>query len=122
LYIKIMAHETEGKFCCKQSRRRSGLKRNRYAAGPVDQNGSMELDWTPDGKGLTWMSTIKNAQHIMLQPLAGGPPVQLTHFEKDPSLITHDAWSHDEKKLAITRQKFNARDIMMFTSYRRDVP
>jgi eukaryotic-like serine/threonine-protein kinase len=83
-----------------------------------NMNGSQALGWTPDGKGLTWLSTIKNAQHVMMQPLAGGPPVQLTHFETEPALITCYAWSKDGKKLAITRQKYNARDIMMFTGYR----
>jgi eukaryotic-like serine/threonine-protein kinase len=83
-----------------------------------NMNGSPALGWTPDGKGLTWLSTIKNAQHVMMQPLAGGPPVQLTHFETEPALITCYAWSKDGKKLAITRQKYNARDIMMFTGYR----
>jgi eukaryotic-like serine/threonine-protein kinase len=96
----------------------AALKEIAMAPGLLTKNGSMELEWTPDGKGLTWLSTIKNAQHIMLQPLAGGPPVQLTHFENEPSLITQYAWSHDGKKLAITRQRFNARDIMMFTGYR----
>ena len=43
-----------------------------------DLNGAPALRWTPDGNGLTWLSTIKNAQHVMMQPLAGGPPVQLT--------------------------------------------
>ena len=83
-----------------------------------NMNGSQALGWTPDGKGLTWLSTIKNAQHVMMQPLAGGPPVQLTHFETEPALITYYAWSKDGKKLAFTRQKYNARDIMMFTGYR----
>jgi Tol biopolymer transport system component len=81
-------------------------------------NGSPELQWAPDGRGLTWLVTIKNAQHIMMQPLAGGPPVQLTHFDAEPSLISHYAWSKDGKKLAITRDKYNARDIMLFTGYR----
>jgi hypothetical protein len=40
-----------------------------------NMNGSQVLGWTPDGKGLTWLSTIKNAQHVMMQPLAGGSPV-----------------------------------------------
>jgi len=83
-----------------------------------NMNGSQILLWTPDGKGLTWLSTIKNAQHVMMQPLAGGPPVQLTHFETEPALITQYAWSKDGKKLAITREKYNARDIMLFTGYR----
>ncbi|MGB7434567.1 MAG: hypothetical protein WBR26_19180 [Candidatus Acidiferrum sp.] len=42
----------------------------------------------------------------------------MTHFETDPTLITQYAWSKDGKKLAITRQKHNALDIMMFTGYR----
>lgn len=83
-----------------------------------NMNGSPELRWAPDGKSLTWLSTIKNAQHVMMQPLAGGPPVQLTHFESEPALISEYAWSKDGRKLAITRQKYNARDIMMFTGYR----
>jgi Tol biopolymer transport system component len=83
-----------------------------------NMNGSQALGWTPDGKGLTWLSTIKNAQHVLMQPLAGGPPVQLTHFETEPALIAQYAWSKDGKKLAITRQRYNARDIMMFTGYR----
>jgi serine/threonine protein kinase/Tol biopolymer transport system component len=99
----------------------AALKEIAVPPGLLTKNG-MALEWAPDGKGLTWLSTIKNAQHIMLQPLAGGPPVQLTHFENEPSLITHYAWSQDGKKIAITRQKFNARDIIMFTGYRRDVP
>lgn len=81
-------------------------------------NGAPALRWAPDGNGLTWLSTIKNAQHVMMQPLAGGPPVQLTHFDTEPALITQYAWSNDGKKLAITRQNYNARDIMMFTGYR----
>ena len=83
-----------------------------------NMNGSMALGWTPDGKGLTWLSTIENAQHVMMQPLDGGPPVQLTHFETEPALILQCAWSKDGKKLAITRQKYNSRDIMMFAGYR----
>jgi hypothetical protein len=39
-------------------------------------NGAPALRWAPDGNGLTWLSTTKNAQHFMMQPLAGGPPVQ----------------------------------------------
>jgi Tol biopolymer transport system component len=83
-----------------------------------NMNGSQALRWTPDGRGVTWLSTIKNAQHVMMQPLSGGPPVQLTHFETEPALITQYAWSKDGKRLAVTRQKYNARDIMMFTGYR----
>jgi len=83
-----------------------------------NMNGSQVLGWTPDGKGLTFLSTIKNAQHVMMQPLAGGPPVQLTHYETEPAMVAEYAWSKDGKKLAVARQKYNSRDIMMFTDYR----
>jgi eukaryotic-like serine/threonine-protein kinase len=81
-------------------------------------NGSPEYQWAPDGRGVTCLVTMKNAQHIMMLPLAGGPPVQLTHFDTEPTLITHYAWSKDGKRLAVNRAKYNARDIMLFTGYR----
>jgi eukaryotic-like serine/threonine-protein kinase len=81
-------------------------------------NNGLMLGWTPDGKGLTFLSTMGNAQHLMMQPLAGGAPIQLTHFDAEPSMIVAYAWSRDGKKIALTRVRYNARDIMMFTGLR----
>jgi serine/threonine protein kinase/Tol biopolymer transport system component len=119
-YLKVEGQGAKQKVSFVVSSLDGGLALKEIVMPPdlQNMNGSEVLGWTPDGKGLTWLSTIKNAQHVMMQPLTGGPPVQLTHFETEPALITQYAWSKDGKKLAITREKYNARDIMMFTGYR----
>jgi Tol biopolymer transport system component len=81
-------------------------------------NSGPQLGWTPDGRALTFLSTIGNAQHLVMQSLVGGPPVQLTHFDEEPSMIVMYAWSMDGKKIAIVGQKYNARDIILFTGFR----
>ncbi|HTA23825.1 MAG TPA: hypothetical protein VK763_09845 [Terriglobales bacterium] len=52
---------------------------------------------------LTYIHTVGNAANLYMQPLGGGPAVQLTHFESEPSAILAYAWSRDGKKIAITR-------------------
>jgi Tol biopolymer transport system component/predicted Ser/Thr protein kinase len=119
-YLKVEGQGAKQKVSFVASSLEGGLILKEIVMPPdlQNMNGSPLLGWTPDGKGLTWLSTIKNAQHVMMQPLVGGPPVQLTHFVTEPALITQYAWSRDGKKFAIARQKYNARDIMMFTGYR----
>ena len=84
----------------------------------ANANGGPTLGWTPDGRGLCFLSTIGNATHLMMQPLAGGTPIQLTHFNAEPSMLAAYAWSMDGKKFAITRVAYNARDIVMFIGLR----
>jgi serine/threonine protein kinase/Tol biopolymer transport system component len=84
----------------------------------TNANGGPTLGWTPDGRGLCFLSTIGNATHLMMQPLAGGTPIQLTHFNAEPSMLAAYAWSMDGKKFAITRVAYNARDIVMFVGLR----
>ena len=97
-----------------------GTQLKQMELAPVYQNvnGGLVLGWTPDGKALTFLSTMGNAQHLMMQPLAGGAPVQLTHFATEPTMIVAYAWTRDGKKLALSRTRYNARDIMMFTGFR----
>ncbi|HXX00595.1 MAG TPA: hypothetical protein VEJ00_05225, partial [Candidatus Acidoferrales bacterium] len=80
-------------------------------AGPV-------VGWTPDGRALTYLHTIGSARHLFMQPLTGGAPVQLTHFDTEPSSIIAWAWSRDGKKIAITRTRFNDTDVVMFSGFR----
>jgi Tol biopolymer transport system component len=82
---------------------------------PAD-NGSLE--WTPDGHGLTYLHTVGSARHLYLQQLTGGPPIQLTHFDTEPSLIASYGWSRDGKKIAITRARYNDTDVVMFSGFR----
>jgi Tol biopolymer transport system component len=59
------------------------------------------ISWTSDGKSLTYVDTKDGVSNIWSQPVAGGPPKQLTHFNSD--LIFYYAWSRDGKKLALAR-------------------
>ncbi|MGA7380819.1 MAG: protein kinase [Terriglobales bacterium] len=77
------------------------------------------LGWTPDGHALTYVhNTAGNVINLYMQPLAGGAPVQLTHFDSEPSSIAAYAWSRDGKKLAVTRARYNDADVVMFSGFR----
>jgi len=79
----------------------------------------MYLGWTPDGKALTFVrNTTGNTQNLYVQPLDGGAPVQLTHFDSEPASIAAYAWSRDGKKLAVTRARYNDTDVVMFSGFR----
>jgi eukaryotic-like serine/threonine-protein kinase len=78
-----------------------------------------ELGWTPDGRALTFVhNTTGSLQNVYMQPLAGGAPVQLTHFDSEPALVPAYAWSRDGKKFAITRARYNDTDVVMFSRFR----
>jgi len=75
--------------------------------------------WTPDGRALAYVhNTTGNTQNVYMQPLAGGPPVQLTHFDSEPAAVAAYAWSRDGKKFAITRARYNSSDVVLFTGFR----
>ena len=78
-----------------------------------------KLAWTPDGKGLTLVHNTKpSVQNLYMMPLNGGSEVQLTHFDSEPGIIAAYAWSHDGKKLAISRARHNDSDVVMFSGFR----
>ena len=79
---------------------------------------TFNLGWTPDGHALTYAHTVGSARHLYMQPLTGGPPVQLTHFNTEPSSIVAYAWSRDGKKIAITRARYADTDAVMFSGFR----
>jgi serine/threonine protein kinase/Tol biopolymer transport system component len=79
----------------------------------------LKLGWTPDGRYLTFVhNTTGSVQNIYMQPLAGGAPVQLTHFDSEPAVVAAYAWSRDGKKFAITRGRYNDTDVVMFSGFR----
>jgi serine/threonine protein kinase/Tol biopolymer transport system component len=49
------------------------------------------LSWAPDGRGLTYLSTLSGAANLWLQPLDDGQPRQITDF-KDAEILSF-AWS-----------------------------
>jgi Tol biopolymer transport system component len=76
------------------------------------------LGWTPDGQALTYLHTQAKTRNLYMQPLTGGPPVQLIHFDSEPSAVIAYAWSNDGKKIAVTRSRLNDQDVVMFTNFR----
>jgi eukaryotic-like serine/threonine-protein kinase len=77
-----------------------------------------QLGWSPDGRALTYLyNNTGSTQNLFMQPLAGGAPVQLTHFDAEPSAIAAYAWSQDGKKFAITRARYNDTDVVMFSGF-----
>lgn len=79
-----------------------------------------KLGWTPEGSALTYVhnNTAGNTENVYMQPLAGGPPVQLTHFDSEPAIVAAYAWSQDGKKFAITRARSNDADVVMFSGFK----
>jgi Tol biopolymer transport system component len=77
------------------------------------------LEWAPDRRALTYVhNTTGNVTNLYMQPLAGGVPVQLTHFDSEPAVVTAYAWSRDGKKIAITRSRYNDTDVVLFNGFR----
>ncbi len=54
-------------------------------------------------------------QTISHYPIA---PVQLTHFNSEPAVVSAYAWSRDGKKFAITRARYSDTDVVMFSGFR----
>lgn len=76
---------------------------------------SIEVTWSPDGRALTYVDTRKGVSNIWSQPLAGGPPKQLTHFTSEQ--IFSYAWSRDGKRLAVARGD-TTNDVVLITNFR----
>jgi eukaryotic-like serine/threonine-protein kinase len=77
------------------------------------------LAWTPDGRAIAYVNnTTGNTTNIYMQPLTGGPPIQLTHFDNEPAVVEAFAFSKDGKKLAVTRARYADTDVVMFSGFR----
>jgi eukaryotic-like serine/threonine-protein kinase len=76
------------------------------------------LAWTPDGRAIAYVNnTTGNTTNIYMQPLIGGPPIQLTHFDSEPAVVSAFAFSKDGKKLAVTRARYADTDVVMFSGF-----
>jgi hypothetical protein len=76
--------------------------------------GGWLLRWTGDGKALTYALQQGSTVNLWRQAVAGGQPIQLTHF---PDELIAYAWSLDGKHLAVTRQT-SSRDVVLFRNFR----
>jgi serine/threonine protein kinase len=73
----------------------------------------LTLEWTPDGKALTYLVRGRDGPgNIWAQSIAGGPPRQLTNFTVDR--LVNNTWSRDGKRLAFVRAT-NVRDIVLIS-------
>jgi Tol biopolymer transport system component len=70
------------------------------------------VEWTPDGRALSFVDTLNGPFNVWTQSLAGGKPRQITHFVSD--VITHHGWSQDGKYLAMVRRS-NLSDLFLLT-------
>jgi len=61
------------------------------------------MRWTTDSSGLIYIAPDDN---IWIQPVTGGPPKQLTHFQQDLQLVSF-APSPDGKQIAYARGRNN---------------
>ena len=78
----------------------------------VDGNRSAGLCWKPDGQAFTYLLD----DQVWRQPLDGGPPQQLTHFDhNDVRTISH-AWSPDGKWLYLVREEVT-RDAVLIRNF-----
>jgi DNA-binding winged helix-turn-helix (wHTH) protein/Tol biopolymer transport system component len=68
------------------------------------------IRWTADGAHVAFLDAAKSS--VWIQPLDGGAPRQITHFD-DGRTITDFAWSRDGKRLALARAATTS-DIVLF--------
>ncbi|MBS1792113.1 MAG: protein kinase [Acidobacteria bacterium] len=68
--------------------------------------------WTPDGKGISFVSTRNGISNIWLHFFEGGEPKQLTQFTSD-QIFWFD-WSRDGKQLATSRGRV-ANDVVLIS-------
>lgn len=59
------------------------------------------LQWTPDGKNLSFVNNEEGYANVWLLPLSGSEPKRITNF--NDNFIYSFAWSKDGEKLAVTR-------------------
>ena len=114
-YLKLEGQGAAGKLKVMVRQIESGAVLHELDA-PVGD--AQSINWTPDGKALTYLHTVGSTRNLYMVPLAGGSPVQLTHFDTEPSLIRAYAWQPGGKKIAIAIARFNDTDAVIFSDFR----
>ena len=84
-----------------------------------EPTGTLEIrgnyEWSPDGRAITYADGEGGVENIWSQPLDGGEPRQLTHFEKD--WIGWHAWAPDGKRLVVSRGQADT-DVVLIRNFR----
>ncbi len=72
------------------------------------------FQWAPDGRGRDYVETKDGVGNIWRQPLAGGPPKQLTHFASE-EVMDFD-WSPDGEQLLVSRGR-SSRNVFLLSNF-----
>ena len=89
-----------------EANQRTGLAVIAFVGGqpakifPLPNTFQPPLRWTPDGRAVSFDNIVNGVDNIWLQPVEGGPPQPVTHF--DSGKIFYFDWSRDGR-LALSR-------------------
>jgi hypothetical protein len=86
--------------------------------GSVPDNAWWVLRWAPGGRELTYAWSQGGSTNLWLQPIAGGPPHQVTHFRDD---VIAYAWSPDGNRLAVARSTTSSDVVVPLSGLLADV-
>ena len=99
------------------ARTAAGLTNGRVYRSAEDPNDILilfDILATPDGRALTYVDQRDNVGNVWSQPLAGGPPTQLTDF-KDNQIFSFD-WLRDGR--LVSSRGFRASDAVLIKDSR----
>jgi Tol biopolymer transport system component len=71
----------------------------------------IQVDWTPDSKGVMYVDNRNGVSNLWSQPLDGRPRKQITNFAT--GLIFDFIWSYDGKQLVLARGTVNSDAILI---------
>jgi serine/threonine protein kinase/Tol biopolymer transport system component len=74
---------------------------------------AQRVQWSRDGGALFYNLYDRDVGALWKQPLAGGSPVQVTHFEEP---LHYFDWSFDGRALAVSRSS-TVSDVVMITNF-----
>jgi Tol biopolymer transport system component len=77
--------------------------------------GTHGLAWSPSGKALQVGLVRNGAANLWEQPLAGGPPHQITNFASER--INSFGWSRDGKQLLLIRGNITS-DVILISNFK----
>jgi Tol biopolymer transport system component/DNA-binding winged helix-turn-helix (wHTH) protein len=69
---------------------------------PPDIHPYQRMQWTPDGRALTYPGKRDGICNLWSQPIDGGEPMQLTGFKSNDQIFSFD-WSADGNQLVFSR-------------------
>jgi Tol biopolymer transport system component/DNA-binding winged helix-turn-helix (wHTH) protein len=71
-----------------------------------------QLGWTPDGSGIAYINNRNGIANIWSQPVAGGEPQQLTHYQSGDRIYAF-SWSLGGKQLACARGALTSEVVLI---------